>query len=90
MFQFLLLFLLGIPIEITSPETGLRIYAIVAGIKTCKSVIKKRKRKPDKIVLLAKSETLMNSSINDNEFVLRNHVLKEYDNMKEEVKDVNS
>ena len=68
----------------------MRIYAIVAGIKTCKSVIKKRKRKPDKIVLLAKSETLMNSSINDNEFVLRNNVLKEYDNMKEEVKDLNS
>ena len=32
----------------------------------------------------------MNSSINDNEFVLRNNVLKEYDNMKEEVKDLNS
>ena len=48
--------LLGIPIGITSSAIGLKICAITAGIKKYKSIIKKKKKKHDKIVLLAKSK----------------------------------
>ena len=48
--------LLGIHILITSSATGLKMYAIAAGIKMYKSIIKKWKKKHDKIVLLAKSK----------------------------------
>ena len=47
--------LVGIPIGITSSAIGLKICAITAGIKKYKSIIKKKKKKHDKIVLLAKS-----------------------------------
>ena len=46
--------LLGITIGITISAIGLKICAITAGIKT--SIIKKKKRKHDKIVSLAKSK----------------------------------
>ena len=45
--------LIGIPIGITSSAIGLKICAITAGIKKYKSIIKKKKKKHDKIVLLA-------------------------------------
>ena len=50
--------LVGIPIRITSSAIGLKICAITAAIKMYKSVIKnkKKKKKHDKIVLLAKSK----------------------------------
>ena len=52
--------LIGIPIGITSSAIGLKICAITAGIKKYLrkriSVIKKKKKKHDKIVLLAKSK----------------------------------
>ena len=41
--------LVDIPIEITSSEMGLKICAITAGIKTYKSIIKKKKQKHDEI-----------------------------------------
>ena len=47
--------LVGIPIGITSSATGLKICVITAGIKKYKSITKKKKKKHDKIVLLAKS-----------------------------------
>ena len=47
--------LIGIPIGILSSAIGLKICAITAGIKKCKSIIKKKK-KHDKIVLLAKAK----------------------------------
>ena len=97
-FKFCFCFLLGIPIGITSSAIGLKVCAIVAGIKKYKSVIKKKKKKHDKIVLLAKSEfnsievliskTLSDSNISHDGFVLINNVLKEYDNMKEEIKNL--
>ena len=69
---------------------------ITAGVKKYKSIIKKKNKKLDKIVLLAKSKsnsikvliskTLINSNINHDEFVLINNVLREYDNMKKEIK----
>ena len=85
--------MLGIPIGITSSEIGLKICAIDAGIKRYKSKKKEKKKKHDKIVLLAKpklnsievliSKVLIDSNINHDEFVLINNVLKKYDSMKE-------
>ena len=48
--------LIGIPIGITSYAIRLRICAITAGIKKYKSINKKKKKKHDKMVLLAKSK----------------------------------
>ena len=90
--------MVGIPIGITSPAIGLKICAITAGVKKYKSIIKKKKKKHDKIVLLAKSKlnsievliskALIDSVITDDEFVLINNVLKEYNKMKEEIKNL--
>ena len=90
--------LLGILIGITSSAIGLKICAITAGIKKYKSIIKKKKKKHDKIVLLAKSmlnsievliyKALIHSVISQNEFVLINNVLKEYNEMKEEIRNL--
>ena len=46
--------LLGIPIGITSSAIGLKICTIVAVFRKYKSLIKKKKKKHDKTVLLAK------------------------------------
>ena len=88
--------LLGIPIGITNSAIGLKICAITVGIKKFKSIIKKKKKKHDKIVLLAKSKlnsievliskALIDSVISHDEFVLINNVQKEYGEMKEEMK----
>ena len=88
--------MLGIRIGITSSSIGLKICTTTAGIKKYKSIIKKKKKKHDKIVLLPKlkrnsmeviiSEALIDSNISHDEFVLINNVLKEYDNIKEEIK----
>ena len=90
--------LVGIPIVITSSEIGLKIYVITAGIKKYKSIIKKKKKKHNKIVLLAKSklnsiEVLISKALIDlviihDEFVLINNVLKEYNEMKKEIKNL--
>ena len=45
-----------VPLGITSSWIGLKICAITAGIKKYKSMIKKKKKKYDKIALLAKSK----------------------------------
>ena len=89
-------FLLGIAIGIASSAIGIKICAIAAGIKKYKSIIKKKKNKHDKIVLLAQSKlnnievliskALIDSNISHDEFVLINNVLKEYDDMKAEIK----
>ena len=78
--------LVGIPIGIASSTIGLKICVITAGIKKYKSIIKKKKKKHDKIVLLAKSKlnsievliskALIDSVISHDEFVLINNVLK--------------
>ena len=62
--------------------------------------MKKKKKKHDKIVLLAKtklnsievliSKALIDSNSNHDEFILINNVSKEYDDMKEEIKNLNS
>ena len=78
--------LVGSPIEITSSAVGLKICAITAGIKKYESIIKKKEKKHQKIVLLAKSKlnsievliskALIDSNISHDEFVLVNNVLK--------------
>ena len=50
--------LVGVPVGIASSAVGLKICAITAGIKKCNSIIKKKRKKHDKIVLLAKINSL--------------------------------
>ena len=45
-----------IPVAITSSAIGSKIFVIAAGIKKYKSIIKKKKKKHDKMVLLPKSK----------------------------------
>ena len=54
--------LIGIPIGITTSAVGLKICANGAGIKKYNSIYKKKKKKHDKLVLLAKS--ILNRSPN--------------------------
>ena len=88
--------LLGIPIGTTGSPVGRKISAIATGIKTYKVIITKKKH--SKIILLAKSKLnsievlistgLIDSSISNDEFVLINNVLREYDDMKEKIKEI--
>ena len=85
--------LIGILIGITSFEIGLRICAITSGIKKYKSIIKKKEKKHDKIVLLAKSKLnsievliskgLIGSNISHDDLALINNVLKEFYDLKQ-------
>ena len=90
--------LIVIPIRIASSAIGLKIFGIAAVIKKYKSIIKKKKKKQDKIVSLGKSKlnaievliskSLIDSNIDHNEFVSINNVLKESEEMKEEIKNL--
>ena len=92
--------LVGILVGITSSATGFKICAITAGIKEYKSIIKEKKKKHDKIMLLAKSKltsievliskALIDSIIIHDEFVLINNLLKEYDDKKGKIKNSNN
>ena len=92
--------LVGIPVGITSSAIGLKICVITAGIKKYKSIIKKKKKTYDKIILLAKSKLnsievliskpLIDSNISHEEFVLINNVPKKLDGMKEGIKNSNN
>ena len=72
--------LADIPLGITSSAIGLKICAIAEIIKKYKSIIKKKKKQHDQIVLLVKSKlnsievvissTLTNSVITNDELVL--------------------
>ena len=80
--------LVGIPVDITSSAIGLKICAITAWFKKYKSASKKKKKKYDEIVLLAKSKlnsievliskALTDSNISHNVIVLINYVLKKF------------
>ena len=92
--------LIGIPIEIASPAKGLKICAIISRTKRYTSIINKKKKKHDKIVFLflAKSKlnkievliskALIDSVISHDEFVLIKNVLEEYNEIKEEIKNL--
>ena len=91
-------YLFGVPIGITSSTIRLKICTIAVEIKKYKSIIKKKKTKHDKIVLLVKSklnsiEVLISNALIDpvichDELVLIYNVLKEYDKIKEEIKNL--
>ena len=82
-------------VGITSSAVGIKICAITAGIKTYRSVIKKKKIVHDKIVLLGTdklntievliSKVLIDSFIGHDEFVSVNNVLREYNEIKNSV-----
>ena len=88
--------LIGVPIGIRSSAVGLNIRAITAGIKKYKPIIKKKKKKHDKTVILSKtklntlevliSKALIELYINHDKFVSVNNVLREYNEMWEEIK----
>ena len=90
--------MIGISIRITSSAIGLKICAIISGFKKYKSIIKKKKKKHDKIVSLAKSKlnrievlvskSLIDSNVSYDEFVLTNNVLKKYEEMQKEIKNL--
>ena len=87
-FHFCCCFFSCYPVGITSFAVGLNICVITAEIKKYKSIIKKKKKKHDKIFPLAKSKVnrievliykaLIDSNIIHDGFVLANNVLKEY------------
>ena len=89
----------GITVGITSSAIGLKIDVITAGIKLYKPMIKKKKKEHDKIVLSAKSKLnnievliskpAIDSNISQDEVVLINNVLKQFYDVKEEIKNSN-
>ena len=89
---------LGIPIGITTSATGLKMCVTTAAIKKYRSIIKKRKRKHNKMVLSAKSKlnnievliykAFIDSNASHDKLVLIKNLLQGYDNMKEETKDL--
>ena len=92
-------YLAGILIGIMSSAIGLNISVITTGIKKYKSIIKKKKRKHDKILSLAKSKlsgigilifkALNDSNVSHNKVCLKNKVPKELDDFKKEMKNSN-
>ena len=75
--------------------------AITGGMTKCKSIIQNKKRRHDKIVLLANSklssvEVLISKDLNDSNvshdesFLINNNVLKEFYNMKKKIKNFNN
>ena len=82
--------------DIMSSAVGIKICAITAGIKNYKVIIKKNKKKHDKIVLFGKtkldtievliSKAFINSYVSRDKFFSINNVLREYNEMKEEIK----
>ena len=84
------------PVGITSSAVGIEICAITSKIKNYKSIVRKKKKKHDKILLLGKdklntievliTKALIDSYISHDEFVSINNVLKEYYEMKEGIK----
>ena len=87
--------LVGIPEGSASSAVG---WKTCKSIKKYKSIIKKKKKKHNKTVLLAKtklnsievliSKALIELNINHDEFVLINNALEEYNNMKEQIKNL--
>ena len=88
--------MVGIYKGITISAIGFNIWAVAAGIKKYKSIIKEKENKGDKIVLLGKSilynievlifNALIHLNICHDGLVLINNMLKKYDKMKEKNK----
>ena len=88
--------LVCVPLGFTSSAVGLNICTIIAGIKKYKSIIKEKKKKHDKILVLGKdklniidvliSKALISLYISYDESVSVNNLLREYNEMKKEIK----
>ena len=88
--------LFGIPLGITSSAIRLKICTITVESKKYWSIIKKKKKKHNKIALLAKSKlsnkevlismALIDSNISHDELFLIKNMLKKCIDMKEEIK----
>ena len=88
--------LVCVPVVITSSAVGIEICVITAKIKNYKSIVRKKKKKHDKILSLGKDKlntievlilkAWIDSYISHDEFVSINNVLKEYYEMKEGIK----
>ena len=86
--------LVCVPVGITNSAVGIDICAVVGGIKKYQSIIKKKNKRYDKIVLLGKRnlntievlifKALIDSYISHDEFASVNNVLREYNEMKKE------
>ena len=80
---------------IASSTVGLKMYAITAAVKKYHSIIKKMRKKHDKVVSLGKIKldtikvlifkALIYLYTNHYELISVNNVLREYDEMKEEI-----
>ena len=88
-----------VSVGITNSVVGIKVCAIAAGIKKYKLINKKKKKnKHDEIVLLRKikldaievfiCKSLIESYISHQEFVSVNNVLREYNEVKEEIKKI--
>ena len=94
--NFYLYFSVGILLGTSSFTIELRICEIAAKNLKYKSIIKKNKKKLEKIALIAKSKlngkefliskALIDLNISHDEFILVNNLLKKYYDMKEEIK----
>ena len=88
--------LVYVPVGMAYFALWMKICTIIVGIKRYKSIIKKKKKKHDKIVLLSQdklnttqvliSKVLIDSCISHDEFVSINNVLREYKAIKQEIK----
>ena len=86
----------GIAVGIGSSALGLKICAITAAIEEYLSELWKKRKKHDSIVLLAKTKLntiealtfkdLIDSCINNEEFVSVNNVCREFNEIKESIK----
>ena len=91
-------FFVGIPIGIVIFAVGLKTCTITVGIKKYKWIIKKKKKKHDEIVSLAKSQlhsievllyrAQMASYISHYEFILVNKLIREFGDMKRAIKNL--
>ena len=88
--------LVDIPIGIGNSAVGLEICGITGGVEKYESILKEKRNKHDKIVLLAKTKlntakvlnykVLTDADICCDEFVLVSGAMKEYNDMKETIK----
>ena len=88
--------LVVVPVGIVRAAVRIKISAITAGNKRFQSIIKKKRKKHGKLVLPGKAKldtikvlitkSLIDPYISHDELVLRNNLLREYNEMKEEIK----
>ena len=90
--------LVGVPVSILSSAAGLKMSATTGAIKKYNSNIKKKRQKHDKIMFWVKSKldeiivliskTLINSYINHDKFLSVSNGLREFNKIKEEIKNL--